>query len=147
MKPKYYWLLYWNLIIMFVLLIAFGYFYFLEDNPPIEFYDLPFQTNQEVYRAGDEVVVHMKFCKGTSARASSLIVFENDIIYHLPAGLGRAGPPGCREIDALITTVPHTLPPGRYNLRANNIYAVNLVRDRTAEWWSTDFDVVADPAP
>ena len=132
-----------TLLIAIILMMAvFTYLYVFDNNPPIEFYNLPFPTDKKEYRAGDNIILTADYCRYTTVSYTLNMRFVDGIAFSVPETHRVGALPGCRVINFQIVTVPDNLPPGTYYLEGKNEYQVNFLANRLVEWTSQEFEVI-----
>lgn len=123
-------------------IVLLTYLYALDQNPPIEFYNLPFPTDKQTYQVGDNIVLTADYCRYTDVSYTLNLRFVDGIAFTIPE-VHRAGASrGCNQVDFQIVTVPDVLPPGTYYLRGKNEYKVNFLAVRVIEWTSQPFEII-----
>lgn len=124
-------------------IITISYYSFIFENPPVAFYNIPFPTDKQVYRAGDSLIVTAEYCRYTDDPFNLSLQFENSIIVQVPEQVRSGTEKGCRTVNNVILQIPAHLPPGEWFVRAKAIYEVGpLGSQRTVSWKTKPFKVV-----
>lgn len=130
------------LIVISVAVITIGYLLIFHQNPPVEFYNLPFPTDKQTYSAGDDVLITVELCRNTLAPFDLDLNFVDGLIYSTPGQSFSGAPLGCMTLVTNAAEIPKNLPPGEYYITAKNEYKVNFLATRLVEWSTTKFEVI-----
>ena len=130
------------LVITMVLIAGGTYLIAFHENPPVEFFNLPFPVDKEAYHAGDLLNMEINYCRYSTSTFTAHINFMNELIYAAPeipaVGSGKIG---CGLVKASLK-IPNNLPVGKYYIYGKNVYPVNSIATRTVEWSTIEFDIV-----
>jgi len=136
------------IIILIGTIIAGAYFMFFHENPPVEFLNMPFPVDKEVYSSGDSVVITVDYCRYTNEPFVSHISFVDGLVFMESGCLDdlvdcevAGAPTGCGTIVGQATIIPDQLLSGEYYILGRNIYKVNPFAIRTVEWRTESFMV------
>ena len=130
------------LILVSTLPVLFVYLYGFEDNPPVEFNNLPFPTDKGEYHPGESIILTLDYCRYTNAPYTRNVRFVDGLVFSVPEQRRGGASVGCRVVDVISEIIPTSLPPGTYYLSGKNIYHVNTFADRIVEWTSETFIVL-----
>ena len=144
----------WVVIYMAGAILAGGfYLYFFDGNPPAVL-TVPYATDRAQYHPGDPITVTAHVCKQKrypvttyaylvkipAVKTSPAITGK---MFPLPPVTSVGTPAGCGTFTISgFYAVPKDVPPGRYTLRATNVFHVNAVADRSVDWYTNEFEVV-----
>jgi hypothetical protein len=133
-----------TIIILLLVIISFTFYnIIIDDNPPVEFYNIPFPIDSTTYHVGDSILMFMDFCKYSSLPFDVTVSFINEIIYTTPVQRLSGVPTlGCQAIWTNIITIPQHIPPGKYHLVGKIEYEINFMRSRVVEWETLSFEIV-----
>lgn len=120
----------------------FVYLYWIDDNPPVTFANMPFPLDTATYEAGDTIIMTVDYCRYTNAPTVAYRSFHNDVTWFLPISVSSGAPEGCDVINVPIS-LPKYLPLGKYYLFGRSEYKVNFLMTRRVEWRSVEFEVIA----
>ena len=135
------------LVIAMAFLVLFGYFLFIDDNPPLVINSPP-TLDKASYRAGDTMLITVDACRNTTAGAMLQPTFinlsTNQLFDGVPVYVDNL-PIGC-SVSTIAVTVSHYLPPGTYVRRVRARYEVNFLTDRVVELTTEEFEILEAPA-
>jgi hypothetical protein len=144
----------WLAICMGAVVVASAYYlYFFDGNPPAVL-TVPYLTDSAQYHPGDPITVTAHVCKTNrypvttyaylvKIPASKTSPEITGKLFPLPPISSVGTPAGCGTFTISgFYAVPKDVPPGRYTLRATNVFHVNAVADRSVDWYTNEFEVV-----
>lgn len=133
----------WTVIIVGALMIVlFAWLLFFEGNPPVEVTS-PGIIDKGEYYQGENIYMTFEYCRYVDVPAiifSSFVDSKSNYSYSIPPIITNAQS-GCGVIT-VDDVIPHDLPPGRYMRVSKGLYQVNAFADRTALWYTEEFDVL-----
>lgn len=129
------------LITITVGIVIFTYLHAFQNNPPIEFYNLPFPTDKQQYTHGEDIKITAEYCRYTDVPYTLNLRFVDGLIFVVPEYRRTGASEGCDTVTFIIAKVPEQLPPGTYYLHGKNEYQVNEFATRLVEWTSQKFEV------
>jgi len=124
-----------------IAMVVVTYLSAFHENPASEIFNSPMPVDRLVYRAGDNIIGKINYCRYTNVAFDTSISFVNNIILDTPTRHATGAPVGCGTVFGVLATVPDALPPGRYHLVGKNEYRVNFLATRTTEWSTVEFEV------
>ena len=134
---------------LFLLLFMGAYFWWFNNNKPMELYNVPFPMNKQVVAAGDTVRPFVSYCLNTeigpTRRAFLVANDEPPRFFILPVTVGASGPEniGCGEVWVMPFRISEEVQPGSYYIQGAFEFRVNILRDRIVPFRTEPFEVVA----
>ena len=130
-----------SLVIIALALSAGLCLYLFYQNPPVEYYNLPFPTTKPKYSAGETVYLTVDYCKSSTSDFDVSVSLVDGLLYSMPVQKFTGGHVGCAVIETNIIEIPHTMPTGTYYLLGKSTYKI-LFFLRTVDWYSMEFEIV-----
>ena len=122
-----------SLMLLTTFFVGFTIIYLLafDDNPPIEWYDLHWETDTAYIIDGEDGsgTLVSNFCKYTTSHHDMRGTWINGLEKGANLNLTRSVEPGCYERHIQIP-IPRDLPEGEYYLELQAIYQVNPLKER-----------------
>ena len=129
--------------IALIFILGFGYYLFIDDNPPIVI-NAPIILDKSSYHAGEKMIITADICRRTDSGATLYPTFintdTNQLFDVLPVYVDKL-PLGC-SISSITVTVPHYLPSGNYVRQVRARYNINFLRDRVVEFTTDPFEIL-----
>ena len=135
-----------------ILMLSVFYLYFFDGNPPA-ILTVPYKTTQDVYHQGEPIVVEAHVCKTKRYPVTTypyLVKIPEHLttppmegkLFPLPPIASVGTPVGCGTFSISgFYTVPKDMAPGRYFLKATNVFQVNFLVTRSVDWYTNEFQV------
>jgi len=115
------------------------------ENPPIEFFNAPFDTNRDVYQAGDSIIITVVYCRYTSGASERFMEIRNDKVRIIPSVSSPSDSEGCGLDHLRVGKIPEDFFAESAIIKGRSVYDICLAGfciQREVSWVTQPFAVL-----